>query len=158
MDTPNEGAVYVEQKRFDKKNLVVIAALVALIAVVALVATLLRPKLEPVQEGTKAYLVVTVAGGTYEPIPLTEEGRYTITRGEMVNVIAVTPDSVWMHSSNCEGQDCVLQGTVSLANRNDRVLQNMVLCLPNEIVLELLTEEEARRDYPNAFVTEAADE
>ena len=148
----------MEQKRFDKKNLVVIAALVVLIGAVALVAALLRPKLAPVQEGTKAYLVVTVAGGTYEPIPLTEEGRYTITRGEMVNVIAVTPDSVWMHSSTCDGQDCVQQGVVSLANRNDRVLQNMVLCLPNEVILELLTEEEARRDYPNTFSTEAADE
>ncbi len=148
----------MEQKRLDKKNLIVIGALVALIAVVALVASLLRPKLTPVTEGTTAYLAITVAGEPYMPINLDESTRYTITRGEMVNVIAVTPEGVQMHSSTCEGQDCIQQGVVTLGNRNDRVLQNMILCLPNEVILELLTEEEARRDYPNAFVTEAADE
>ncbi len=148
----------MERKRFDKKNLVVIGALLALIAVVAVVAALLRPKLEPVPENTTAYLVVTVAGAMYEPIPLYEEARYTITRGDMVNTIAVTPTSIKMHESSCDNQDCVLQGEVTLSNRSDRVLQNMILCLPNEVILELITEEEARRDYPNAFLTEAADE
>ncbi|MBQ4580915.1 MAG: NusG domain II-containing protein [Clostridia bacterium] len=90
----------------------------------------------------EAYLVVSVAGAMYEPIPLYEEGRYTITRGDMVNVIAVTPDSVWMHESTCDNQDCVLQGTVSLSNKSERVLQNMILCLPNEVILELYTPEE----------------
>lgn len=148
----------MEQKRFDKRNLIVIGALAALIAVVALVASLLRPRLAPATEGTTAYLVITVAGETYMPIRLDESTRYTITRGEMVNVIEITPDSVQMHSSTCEGQDCIQQGVVTLGNRNDRVLQNMILCLPNEVILELLTEEETRRDYPNAFVSEAADE
>ena len=93
-------------------------------------------------EDTRAFLLVEVAGTLYEPIELTEEGRYTITRGEMVNEIAVTKDSVTMHASTCDNQDCVLQGTVSLANRNDRVLQNMILCLPHEVILSLYTEEE----------------
>lgn len=158
----------MEQKRFDKKNLVVILALAALIALVALVATVLKPEINPtlgelaadptaVPEATevpadngetaavqhaKAYLVVTVAGAMYEPIPLYEEGRYTITRGDMVNTIAVTPESVLMHSSSCDNQDCVLQGEVSLENRSKRVLQNMILCLPNEVILELYTFEE----------------
>jgi hypothetical protein len=114
--------------------------------------------MEPVPENTTAYLVVTVAGDVYEPIRLEEPGRYTVTRGEMVNVIEVTAASIRMHSSTCDNQDCVLQGEVTLSNRSDRVLQNMILCLPNEVILELITEEEARRDYPNAFLTEAADE
>ena len=148
----------MEQKRFDKKNLIVIAVLVLMIAVAGVIAATQRKKLDVVPEDTAAYLVITVAGETYQPIRLEEDGRYSVTRGEMVNVIEVTKDSVTMHSSTCDNQDCVLQGTVTLANRADRVLQNMILCLPNEVVLELLTEEEARRDYPNAFVTEAADE
>lgn len=132
----------MEQKRFDKKNLIVIAVIVVLIAVVGVIAATQRKELAPVTEDTTAYLVITVAGEMYEPIKLEEEGRYSITRGEMVNVIAVTPDSVTMHSSTCDNQDCVLQGTVSLENRADRVLQNMILCMPNEVVLELYTEEE----------------
>lgn len=94
------------------------------------------------KEPANAYLVVTVAGAMYEPIPMYEEARYTITRGDMVNVIAVTEDSVCMHSSSCDNQDCVEQGTVTLKNRDGRVLQNMIICLPNEVVLELFTPEE----------------
>ncbi len=91
-------------------------------------------------EPAKAYLLVSVQGGVYEPIPLTEEGSYTVKQGEdMANVIHVTPDSVWMESSTCDNQDCVLQGTVSLDNMHSRVLSNMIVCLPNQVVLELHT-------------------
>jgi len=63
-----------------------------------------------------------------------------------------------MAESSCDNQDCIYQGTVTLENKKERVLQNMILCLPNEVILELLTEEETRANYPLAFVTEATDE
>ena len=132
----------MEQKRFDKRNLIVIAVIVLVIAVVGVIAAMQRKQLADVPEDASAWLVITVAGEMYEPIKLEEDGRYTITRGDKVNVIEVTPDSVVMHSSTCDNQDCVLQGVVSLQNRADRVLQNMILCMPNEVVLELYTEEE----------------
>ena len=132
----------MEQKRFDKKNLIVIGVVIVLIAVAGVFALRQRQQMAAVPEETTAYLVMTVAGQMYEPVKLEDEGRYSIKRGDMVNEIAVTKDSVTMHSSTCDNQDCVLQGTVSLANRADRVLQNMILCLPNEVVLELYTEEE----------------
>jgi len=132
----------MEQKRFDKKNLIVIAVLVLVIAVAGVIAVMQRKQLADVPQDTTAYLVVTVAGQMYEPIKLEEEGRYSIKRGDMVNEVAVTKDSVTMHASTCDNQDCVLQGTVSLENRADRVLQNMIICLPNEVVLEIYTEEE----------------
>ena len=94
------------------------------------------------KEPAQAYLVVSVAGAMYEPIPLYEEGRYTVKRGDLVNTIEVTPDSIKMHASSCDNQDCVEQGVVSLENRSKRVLQNMIICLPNEVVLELDTPEE----------------
>ncbi len=91
----------------------------------------------------EAYLVVTAGGVMYEPIPLHEAGRYTIRQGEeMVNVIEVSRTSICMYSSTCDNQDCVEQGVVSLENRADRVLQNMIICLPNEVALELYTPEE----------------
>ena len=90
----------------------------------------------------KAYLLVTVAGTVYEPIPLYEAGRYTIRRGEYVNVIEVTEDSVRMAESTCANQDCVEQGLVTLDNRADRVLRNMIICLPNDVGVELYTYEE----------------
>ena len=166
----------MEQKRLDKRNLIVLAGVVLLIALVAVIAAMQKRELNPTlgtltadatatpvvtrvpeaptaapdaveapeatREPAKAYLVVTVAGAMYEPIPLYQEERYSIRRGDMVNVIEVTPDSIRMHESSCDNQDCVEQGVVSLDNRQKRVLQNMIICLPNEVVLELYTTEE----------------
>ena len=102
----------------------------------------------PVSSGepAKAYLVVTVNNMMYLPIPLREDGSFTLTQKDIgaVNVVHVTPDSVFMESSTCEGQDCVKQGMVSLENRHQRVLGNMIICLPNKVVLELYSPEEAQ--------------
>ncbi len=94
------------------------------------------------QTPANAYLLVTVAGTVYEPVALCDEGEYTLRRGdEYENVIHVTPDSIYMKSSSCDNQDCVLQGTVTLENMDERVLGNMIICLPNEVTLELHTPE-----------------
>ena len=97
---------------------------------------------EPPVAEPAAYLVVSVGGMLYEPLPLSGEGSFTIRQDEQIfNTIHVTPDSVFMEHSSCENQDCVDQGTVSLDNMNNRVLGNMIICLPNEVVLELHTPE-----------------
>lgn len=162
----------MEQKKSLVRNLAIILFVAVLIAVVAVLAATSKRTLEPTggvleadptataqatdaaeatqapADGTeaaspaKAYLVVTVAGTMYEPIPLAENGRYTVRRGDMVNVIEVTEDSIRMAESSCDNQDCVEQGVVNLENRENRVLQNMVICLPNEVVLEIYTPEE----------------
>ncbi len=154
----------MEKKFAISRNLLVIVAVIVLIAVVAVIASTQKRELNPtlgalepdatatpvtgetaegaVREATEAYLVITVAGEMYEPIPLEESARYSITRGENVNVVEVTQDSVWMASSTCDNQDCVEQGTVSLENRDGRVLKNMVICMPNDVTLELYTAEE----------------
>ena len=108
----------------------------------------------PSAELAKAYLVVTVNNMMYQPIPLTEEASFTLTQKDIgaVNVVHVTADSVFMESSTCEGHDCVKQGTVSLENRNQRVLGNMIICLPNKVSLELYTPEEVQ-----ALLTNEAD-
>lgn len=97
---------------------------------------------EAAQEPAKAYLVVTAAGAVYEPIPLAQTGRITLRRGDLVNVIEVTPTSIRMAESTCDNQDCVEQGEVTLDNKHKRVLQNMIICLPNDVALELYTYEE----------------
>ena len=93
----------------------------------------------------EAYLLITVRGVQYEPIALDGEGEYTLRQKDTgaENTIHVTKDSIWMSSSTCENQDCVEQDVVSLENRQKRLLQNMIICLPNEVTLELLTAEEA---------------
>lgn len=138
------------------RNLLVLIIMVVLIVAVAVVGTVFKERgvtitqdASPLTAETaapaeaNAYLLVRASGNVYEPIPLLKETEYTLSQGEGVqNVIHVTPDSVWMQSSSCENQDCVLQGTVTLDNIQTRVFGNMIICLPNQVTLELLTPEE----------------
>lgn len=103
-----------------------------------------------------AYLLISVGNTMYRPIPLTEEAEYAIRQndGEMENNVRVTRDSIAMVSSTCENQDCVQQGTVSLENREERVLGSFIVCLPNKVTLELLTAKEAA-DMMAAAATDA---
>lgn len=61
---------------------------------------------------------------------------------EAVNTIHLTPTGVYMESATCENQDCVHQGEVTLDNISSRILGNMIICLPNQVVLELYSAEE----------------
>lgn len=82
-------------------------------------------------------------------LPLPEEGEYAYHLEQILpdgtpaeNVIHVTADGVWMEESTCENHDCIDQGHVTLDNRKDRILGNMIICLPNQVTLQLLTPEE----------------
>ena len=89
------------------------------------------------------YLLVTAGNTTYKPILLDNEDLLTLSQGEdMVNVIHVTRDSVWMEESTCDNQDCVEQGVVTAENRKSRVLGNTIVCLPHRVLLELFTADE----------------
>ena len=83
-------------------------------------------------------------------LPLPTEGEYTRTirqtkddGTEQINVLHLTTNGFWMENANCEGQDCVNMGEVTLENREERVLWNMIICLPHQLSLELITREEA---------------
>lgn len=96
-----------------------------------------------------AYVLVQTAGGVgFLPLPL--EGEYTREiRGtdesgsEAVNVIRLTPEGFRMESANCPRQDCIGEGEVTLSNREERILGNLVICLPHQLLLCLVTREEA---------------
>ncbi len=85
-------------------------------------------------------------------LPLPLEGEYSKTirvtmpdGSESVNVLHMTPNGFRMEDANCEGHDCVNQGEVTLENREERVLWNMVICLPHQLSAELITREEAKQ-------------
>ena len=85
-------------------------------------------------------------------LPLPLEGEYSKTirqkmpdGSESVNILHMTPNGFRMEDANCEGHDCVNQGEVTLENREERVLWNMVICLPHQLSAELITREEAEQ-------------
>ena len=82
-------------------------------------------------------------------LPLPDEGEYEYSLKQVLpdgteaeNIIHLTPEGVYMANSTCEGHDCIQQGEVTLENRKDRILGNMIICLPNQVYLELYTPEE----------------
>ena len=104
-----------------------------------------KPAAEPLSdEELKAYLLITVGNVTYTPIALRQDGNYTIRQdgGAKVNVVHVTTDSVTMASSTCDNQLCVGEGTVTLENKESRILGGYIICLPNGVTLELYSRQE----------------
>ena len=85
-------------------------------------------------------------------LPLPLEGEYTKTirqvlpdGSEYINVLHLTPEGFWMEEANCEGHDCIGEGEVTLSNREERILWNMVICLPHRLSAELITRAEAEQ-------------
>lgn len=112
------------------------------------------PQALPTLAPAEAYLSVQIGQVVYDPIPLLEENTLELVQSDgKRNVVAFTPGSIVMHASNCDNQDCVHQGKVTLDNRDQRVLMNMIICLPNQVVLSLLDAREAQKQwlemYPN---------
>ena len=98
----------------------------------------------PAGDAPKAYLRVQVGSEIWPLMPLADGGEYVVDQGSgVVNVIHTTETSVVMHSSTCDNQSCVEQGVVSLDNMQDRVLGGLIICLPNEVILELVPPEAA---------------
>ena len=98
-----------------------------------------------------AYVLVTLPYSSgLLPLPL--EGEYTKTirqvlpdGSEFINVLHLTPEGFWMEEANCEGHDCIGEGEVTLSNREERILWNMVICLPHRLSAELITRAEAEQ-------------
>lgn len=93
----------------------------------------------------QAYLRVQVGSEVWPLIPMEEGGEYVVEQENGCrNVIHTTATGMKMHFSTCENQNCIQQGEVTLDNRESRLLGSLIVCLPNEVVLELVAPEEAR--------------
>lgn len=88
----------------------------------------------------RGYVVLTVGGRQYgDPIAMDREKIITIRQDDgKVNLVHITPEKVYMESSTCENQDCVGQGEISLDNYDKRILGTCVICLPNNVTIELV--------------------
>ena len=95
-------------------------------------------------EEVKGYVVINVGGRQYgDPIPMDRDKIITIRQdnGE-INKIRITPDSVDMEYSTCENQDCIGEGTITLDNYNERILGTWIICLPNQVTIEMVPADE----------------
>lgn len=87
----------------------------------------------------EAYMYIIVNGRISGIYAVGEEGDVTVDQGNgKVNVIHMTENGFYMASSTCDNQLCVQQGEVTVDNYQQRILGASVLCLPNNVDLELI--------------------
>lgn len=121
---------------FRRRDVLLIAVLLALAAALYGVTALSRAGRAPTGE-----VAVYLDGELYATIPLGEACDVEI-RGEngAVNVVHVDANGARMASSTCKNQLCIAQGEVTTANYAARVLGTRLICLPNRVVVELVTQ------------------
>lgn len=122
----------------EKKNWLLIGAIV-LLAAVLLAVTQLLP-------GTAAdvdCVIIRVGDEEYARVPLSQPQTLTIEQENgAVNVVEVTENGMRMISSTCGNQICVHQGLVTLENWELKPQQQFISCLPNRVMLELVEAQE----------------
>ena len=59
-----------------------------------------------------------------------------------INRIHITPEYVEMESSTCENQDCIGEGEVNVNTYKDRILSTYIICLPNQVTIEMVSADE----------------
>lgn len=129
-----------------KRKDILVIVLFLLVAVMLLVASRYLLTKDGHQSAS-SYLRIQVGSQTYKTVPLNKEDTITIDQGDgKKNVVQIGVNSAHMLSSTCKNQECIHQGVVSLENRSNRALFNMVVCLPNQVLLELIPAEEMPKE------------
>ena len=126
------------------------AAVLLLLAAAALAEPAAEPSVAPSASPKPANGYVLVQTATQLGwLPLPESGEQSVPIKQVLpdgteaeNIVHLTPEGVWMEDSTCENHDCINQGEVTLDNKSDRILGNMIICLPNQVMLALYTPEE----------------
>lgn len=98
-----------------------------------------------------SYLRVTVGRSVYQPLPLNQDFSLVIRQAEgQYNQALIADGVIHMAEASCPKHECIDQGSLSLDNRDLRAMQSSIICLPNQVVLELLDEGQARAYHGEA--------
>ena len=122
-----------KQSFLTKRNLLIVAAL--LLAALGLILYGSLSQSGKVAAGT---VRIIVNNQLYAEEPLGRERDVVIDQPDgRRNVVHITENGFYMKESTCKNHDCIGQGTVTTDNYSRRALQNQVICLPNQVILEL---------------------
>lgn len=102
------------------------------------------PMMPKQTEKVRGHVVITVAGRQYgDPIPMDRDKIITVKQENgAINRIHITPEYVEMESSTCENQDCIGEGEVNVNTYKDRILSTYIICLPNQVTIEMVPADE----------------
>ncbi len=91
----------------------------------------------------RGHVVLTIGNRQYgDPIPMDRDKIITLKQEDgKINKVHITPETVYMESSTCDNQDCVQQGEIHVDTYQDRILGTYVICLPNNVTIEMVPAE-----------------
>lgn len=103
-------------------------------------AAMVGPMPPPRTAEVKGHVLITVGNRQYgDPIPMDREKVITIKQENgHINKVHITPEKVYMEYSSCDNQDCVGQGEITIDNYKTRILSTFVICLPNNVTVEMV--------------------
>ena len=143
------------KKLLKNKNVLLVVGLLVICAAVLAVAAMVNtepktvPEVPTLSEDANlpaGYILAQKNGdGGWIPLSTGEDMVVSISDEndpEIKNVLRITKNGFKMESSTCDNQDCVDQGEVTLENMSERVLMNMVICLPHQLSVELYSIEQ----------------
>ena len=106
-------------------------------------AAMVGPMPRPQTQEVRGHVVLTVAGRQYgDPIAMDRDKIITLKQEDgKINKVHITPEKVYMESSTCDNQDCVQQGEIHVDTYQDRILGTYVICLPNNVTIEMVPAE-----------------
>ncbi|MBE5777947.1 MAG: NusG domain II-containing protein [Clostridiales bacterium] len=118
-----------------RKDLLILVVVLA-IALLCLLSRCLWGK--GISPESQPMLRITVGGKLYSEVSLDREGEILIEQEDgRKNRVHFFPGGFEMAQSNCPNQDCLHQGPVTLENMDTRALFHQIICLPNQVVLEM---------------------
>ncbi|MBQ8200884.1 MAG: NusG domain II-containing protein [Clostridia bacterium] len=122
----------------DKKNLLVIAAVLIAAAVLLGASALMGPRVAAEED----LILITVDGREYARVPLSKPQTVTVRQESGAeNIVVISDRGAVMHSSTCDNQLCVQMGEVTVDNWEYRPNQQFIICLPNRVSIELVVTE-----------------
>lgn len=90
----------------------------------------------PEAEGPRVY--VALDGAPLIDLPFSEAATVVIRQPDGAeNAVTLTGSAVFMDHANCENQDCVNMGAVTLDNLELRVMGGFIVCLPHKVSVEV---------------------
>jgi hypothetical protein len=121
-----------------KKRDIIIIAVFLVVAIVGMAgAKLLVPK------GNITYADIYINNALYEAVPLNKNTVITVDQGDgKVNHVEVKGGAIFMADSTCSDGLCISQGKMSPENYEDRPMLNWIICLPNQVTVQLRVDEE----------------
>ena len=134
----NAKSAQKEAKLTMKKRDIIIIAVFLVVAIIGMAgAKLLVPK------GTITYADIYINNSLYEVVPLNENAVITVDQGDgKVNHVQVKNGSIFMADSTCSDGLCISQGAMDPDNYADRPMLNWIICLPNQVTVQLRVDEE----------------